>query len=526
MENGQDRRNFPNIRRMLYNSCDLRSLKPQHSVVSSMNRSTAHITAIVLIVALYIIISWLTIDTKQPWHDEAWFACPAYNLAYHGHMGTTIKETAGVQWTRIDEHTYWLPPLHFLAQAGWYRIFGFSLFSMRLLSVFFGLIALFSIMAIVNILTDNKSAAILAMGLTSIDFIFINSAADGRMDMMCMALIFASFASYLALRKKNLPLAILAGHTLVVLGGLTHPNGILALFGMIFLNLYFDRRDIRLKHVLIALIPYIIGAFGWGIYILQDTEAFRNQFGSNIVGRVHESLSILSQFIREISDRYLFEYGVSGTGIAKLKILILLAYIAGLLGSIVTTRKNNKSGTRSLLWLFLIFFLTFTILFNNKQPRYLVYILPLYTSLLAIWIASIWHRSEKMKIGIVAALAILFVLQTGVNVRRILTDDFHREYMPVIEVLRENIDDSTLVMGMPEIAFEFGFTLNILDDYTYGYFSGKQADIIILDDEYRLLHSIIEEHEPEIYQDIQRRIQHDFVEIYSTDHVSIYRRVE
>jgi hypothetical protein len=115
-------------------------------------------------------------------------------------------------------------------------------------------------------------------------------------------------------------------------------------------------------------------------------------------------------------------------------------------------------------------------------------------------------------------------MQIGVNARRIITDDYHRIYMPVIEAIRENSDDSTLIMGMPEIAFELGFGPNIIDDYTYGYFSGKEADIIILDDEYRLLHSIIEEHEPDIYEDIQRRIENDFVEIYSNEQVTVYRR--
>ncbi|MCX6645676.1 MAG: glycosyltransferase family 39 protein [bacterium] len=493
-----------------------------------MIHSKTNILIIIAIVIVFIAVSWLTIDTKQPWHDEAWFACPAYNLVYHGNMGTTIKETAGSQWTRIDKHTYWLPPLHFLAQALWYKIFGFSLFSMRFLSVFFGLIALVSIFSMVTSLSGNRSAGILAMGLTSVDFIFINSAADGRMDMMCTALAFASFASYLSLRKKNLSLAILTGHTLVVLSGLTHPNGILALFGMVFLNLYLDRKEIRIKHILLASIPYILGATGWGIYILQDPQAFRDQFGSNIGGRVHESFLILSQFVREFSDRYLFEYGIGapGSGIAKLKIFILVVYIVGVVGSFLVARRSKSAGIQTLLWLFLVFFFTFAIFFNNKQPRYLVYILPLYASILAAWIISIWGNAGKMKVGIVAMLVILIALQLGVNLRRIQVDDFHRIYMPVIDVLRENIDDSTLVMGMPEIAFEFGFTPNIIDDYTYGYFSGKVPDIIILDDQYRLLHSIIKEHEPEIYDDIQRRINDDFVEIYSNEQVSVYRRIE
>ncbi|MCK4720732.1 hypothetical protein KAU08_08740, partial [bacterium] len=261
-------------------------------------------------------------------------------------------------------------------------------------------------------------------------------------------------------------------------------------------------------------------------YIMKDPQAFQLQFGANLIGRIHDSFSVTTQFVREITDRYLYAYGITSAGsvTGRLKILILAGYITGVIGYVISVRVTGLKKEGILPWMLLLFFLTFAILFNQKQPRYLIYILPFYTMILGTWICSAWGSSAKARIGLVILLAIMAIGQLGINIRRMANDDYHRIYEPVIEVLTDKIDGSTLVMGMPEIAFEFGYTPNILDDYTFGYFSGKEADIAIIDSEYRLLHSIIKEHEPEIYEDIQYRIETEFEEIYSNEQVTIYVR--
>src|SRR5262245_30353197 len=98
----------------------------------------------VLCVALagYLLLTAASIRTSLPWVDEGLFASPAHNLIEKGFMGTTVMETAGTRWKGIDRYTYWTVPLHFLAQAGWYKVFGFGLFAMRAMSEVWGLAAL------------------------------------------------------------------------------------------------------------------------------------------------------------------------------------------------------------------------------------------------------------------------------------------------------------------------------------------------------------------------------------------------
>ena len=68
----------------------------------------------------------------------------------------------------------------------------------------------------------------------------------------------------------------------VCLSGLTHPNGLLGLLVLVFLILYLDRKRIGVGMVVIGIVPYALGAVGWGVYIMQDVAAFKAQFFHNV----------------------------------------------------------------------------------------------------------------------------------------------------------------------------------------------------------------------------------------------------
>jgi 4-amino-4-deoxy-L-arabinose transferase-like glycosyltransferase len=182
----------------------------------------------------YFLLATGSIFTRLPWVDEGIFASPAYNLVSKGYMGTAAMETAGTPWQGIERHTYWIVPLHLLAQAGWYELFGFGLFSMRTLSALWGLAALAALYTVVLRLSRDRAVAALAAALIALDCSFIATASSGRMDMMNAALGMAGLATYLCLREQHLPIAVLAGHSLVCASGLTHPNGILYFASLLF----------------------------------------------------------------------------------------------------------------------------------------------------------------------------------------------------------------------------------------------------------------------------------------------------
>jgi hypothetical protein len=112
-----------------------------------------------------------------------------------GTFGTTVLETFATPFEGMEQHTYWIMPLQPLTLSMWYRVFGFSVFSTRSLSIVWGLVAMVSWFLIVRSLFKRTSLGFLLLALLSFDYIFIVCASSGRMDMMSASLGFAGFAS-------------------------------------------------------------------------------------------------------------------------------------------------------------------------------------------------------------------------------------------------------------------------------------------------------------------------------------------
>ena len=101
-------------------------------------------TVFIIAIGVFIALSVGSSLTHRPQIDEGMFASPAYNLAENGFYGTTVLETEKSSLTRIEQRTYWVLPMFLLNVTASFKIFGFSLFSIRLVSIFWGLILLIS----------------------------------------------------------------------------------------------------------------------------------------------------------------------------------------------------------------------------------------------------------------------------------------------------------------------------------------------------------------------------------------------
>ena len=77
----------------------------------------SYLLLLIGVVAIYFALAIGSAMTKSPWSDEAWFANPAVNLITRGRMATPVLETAGTGFKGLDQHTYWVMPLHLVTQA-------------------------------------------------------------------------------------------------------------------------------------------------------------------------------------------------------------------------------------------------------------------------------------------------------------------------------------------------------------------------------------------------------------------------
>jgi 4-amino-4-deoxy-L-arabinose transferase-like glycosyltransferase len=483
---------------------------------------------VVAFIALSVASSW----TKRPWSDEGWFANAPYNLVTKGSMGTTVIEQAGTPFLKgIDQYTYWVMPLHLVTQAAWYKLFGFSLMSLRSISLIAGLLALLSWFIVMKDLSGSDEVGLLTVALLALDYNFIMSSSFGRMDLMCAALGTAGLASFLALRERSLTLAILVSNCFIVASGMTHHLGILSLFGLVFLILYFDRKRIQLKHVAIALIPYFIGSIAWSFYIFKSPSLFIDQLKGNATtdNRLGTLTAPLTGLLRELSERYLVGFGLGphsvGTSAAvRLKALILLAYIVGIVGSLLVRDIRKHKGLRALFVLGAIYFVILTVWDGQKLTWYLVHVIPIYTGILAVLIVWCWKQWAAAEWLLAPAILVFVAIQTGGVLQRIRQDAYHRSFAPAADFLKQRANGGQMIMGSAELGFGLGSFDRLVDDSKLGFYSGKKPDFIVVEEVYRDNFKSIGLRHPDIYQFISSRLANDYTKIYDHEFYEIYAR--
>jgi 4-amino-4-deoxy-L-arabinose transferase-like glycosyltransferase len=505
------------------------AIKPVTAAAGASRLSgRADTRAFYLSVALAVTVVYLSLAvgravTDSPGCDEGWFASPAHNLVTKGHMGTTVIEESNLSMTtRIHQFTYWVMPLNILAQASLYKIFGFGLFVMRGISVIFGLIALAAWFFIIKSLTNDRKVALLTLALIALDFAFIRSASTGRMDMMCAALNFAAFASYLRLRGRNFAAAVFISNALVALSGLTHPNGVLGFIGIAFLTLYYDRRSINWRHALTAAAPYVVGGAGYLLYVIHDPNLFLTQLSGNGGGRLWGLAAPLGALKYEITERYL---GLSAGGAANyLKVALVAAYALGVAGAICTRELRSSKGYRALLIISALFFAHQTFLEGTKLYLYLVHITPIYAALLAAWVHSCWVNRRLPRWIVAPAFCGLVLLHLAGSAYVMARDSYHKSYLPAVAFLNQNSSEQSLIMGTAELSFGLKAYDSLLDDKYLGYNSGRAPDFIVVDARYEQEHEAVREKWPEVHEHIDRLLAEDYRRVFDHPSYRVYAR--
>jgi len=445
------------------------------------------------IVAVYLGLALASAALKAPWWDEAWFASPAWNLAQHGRMGTDVLVPG---WREgIEQRTYWVMPLYLVTLAGWFKLVGFGLLRMRLLSVLAGLLALGSWFVVMWRVTDDRRVAFLAFALIAVGHASITLASEGRMDMMTAALSVAALAVYLSLRERNLEHATLAGHSLAAAAMLTHPNGVLGFVGLALLAWMYDRPRLTPRLVALALAPYVVAALAWGAYIAQDPHSFVRQFFGNVEER-GTGFGNLYEAIRGEVWRYIGFYAF-GPHWAETRFRILLrpvrdwpllvpiVYFAAAIACASVRELRRRPGIAALVVLAAVSATWLTLIDTHKRYYYLVYVVPLYTALAAVVAVWAWDHAARLRDPIVLMLTALLATNLALDLRQMGSTPEWTGYGEVVRYLQQHASPAQRVIGGAELAFGLGFDHGLVDDSTLGYWSREKADWIVVGMRYK-----------------------------------------
>jgi hypothetical protein len=503
--------------------------------MSSLLRSRAGLLAPVIL-ALFLLLAGWTAITKSPWCDEGWFASPAWNLAFRGYMGTTVLDPASgtphlntrTRLDGIDRHTYWVMPLDLLAQAGWYKLAGFGLLQMRVLSIIWAVLALAGWGIIFQCISGDRLTAIVGAALISVDYFFVWAAADGRMDMLCSALGVAGLVLYLRLRERSLGWALFAANALIAASVLTHPNGNLYFIALACLVLSWDRSRLKWHYLIAVGTPYLIAAAAWMPYILQAPDAFKIQLLGNAAGRDRAFADPLTSLKREIT-RYTYGFGMApwSRGFAHISILELAGFLFGIAACAFykPLRRSGKDNGSAVVTTIIAAICLFMWFFEGlKSSTYLVHVIPWFSLALAIAAVNLRPEARVLRWIPAGVAAMVFVLAIVRIVVPAAKDPYHRQYMPAARFLRENAPPGAFIMGPAELGFQLGFDRNILDDYLEGTTTGKTPDFIVLDARHQDYLQSIRITDPTAFEQVTRRIQTEYEKVYDQANYQVFRR--
>lgn len=472
-------------------------------------------------VLVYLVLALWLAYTKTPWCDEGWFANPAYNLAFHGNLGSNVLEPSGfylnAYFRGVQERTYYVIPSHFIALAAWFRVFGMTAFSARAYSICWGALTLPILFYILQRLFPDRRVAALGTLLTAIDFIFLWSTADTRMEAPANALALCSLAAYLHWREKRYRKAVFYSQILGAAAVFMHPNAALVVLVLGLMAWGFDRqclRSCRLREVALAAAPYLVFGLLWSVYILRSPADFRAQFLANVAGHNSERFTRILQpasaIISEI-DRHLGAYcigGLWGQVMEGWMGLVPLLYIPAIIWLLIKVRRDQQPlyilATYTVAMAFGMTFLN-----GFKGYFYLIYVVPLYDAVLSLWLLSLWKRGASGKL-IAGFLGLAFVsLQLAISMLHIRADEYHRNYEPTIQEVARDRALGKSIVGTAALGFGLGFT-GFQDDVRLGMYSGLSPDVVVIDRAYRMYSGFYATEEPAVFQHIVTLLSKDY----------------
>jgi len=437
----------------------------------------------IIALAFFLLLSVGYSLTRAPWWDEGVFADVALTFRYQGHLGSTTLAPHGyLNLPSVDRYTYWQMPLYLTVVGVLLRAMPADIESIRLFSVLCGCIYLVGWFVFVRCLSRNDTLTLVVVSLIALDYSFVATSSDGRMDMMAAALGQAALALYMYFRESSWKLAVFLAACCGAAAFFTHPAALIP-NAMLLALVSLDWKRIRWSGLLLAMIPYLIGVGVCVWYILQAPQIFVAQRHAELY-RTSSFTSTLWNLVNDAGERYVYYYFSGLAGINKLKVLSLFFAVAGIVGLIFVSRPALKETRRVLLVFSAIAYLALAVIDNMKLPVYFIYSMPVFTACGAVWMYEWWIRGGTRRLLATGLFVASAAATIGGFSYKIYKNDYRNEYLPAIAEVRKDLRPGYLLMAGSELGFGLGFRPPLTDDRYLGYFSGSRPQIYVMNDYY------------------------------------------
>ena len=438
-------------------------------------------------IAMYLALAAIVATNKLPWCDEGWYGAPAANLALAGSLGTPGFFHANLPGVR--DYTYWEMPGFILLLAGWFKLAGVGLLQARLLTLLLGGVFLVIWAGVLARLGASLWVRAVALALIGIDYFFVLDATYARSDMLSLVCLGAALLGYLHWRESRLDLAVLIACAFTVAAGLTHPNaGLLSVIALSVLVAR-DWRRLHWRHVLLATLPFVVGAALWATYIARAPDLFLAQFSQNASNRFSAMLHPVTAIVEEIG-RYRLAFGLGDHSAATpayvaVKAIIPVVWLIALVGCLIRPALRGQLATQTLLAILTCFVLYYTFLEGTRTTYYLVWLVPVYASIVALWLTTVWTERGWRRPASAALVLGLFVVQGAASLAKAHQHQGMNAFQDVVSYMRSATPGQPFTASI-EFGYAFGFLSNAsVDDVSLGTWSGTPTRYVVIDERYR-----------------------------------------
>ncbi len=377
--------------------------------------------------------------------DEGWYASRAWGLLHTGWAFGTVDSGVFEHYPHYERFFFWLGSA---LTAPFLALFGPNLFTIRLVSLLFGMILL-AVIYYIGVRLYDQRTGLLAVGLLGTSGVFFQMAHLGRQDVIVAAFGYGAVACYLsATHTGRYWTGFLAG----LLATLTldiHPTGaiFIAAVGLLCLRDY-GLRAVQTARCWAVGAGIAVGALYFaGLHLLPDPQAFaalyRLTFGDIrtpplLSGNPFIWIAVVKDTLIQLEIPLLD---------GSLRIQKLLGWLIAVATISLLWRRSHADKTVLTLLGGLI--LTFAMLTQLRHPFYYISLLPAAVLVVAAWIAWIARLPWRGSLRGYSRMFLLWGLVLGAVIlgSRTLRWDENPNYESALAEVRQAIPAGSTVMG-------------------------------------------------------------------------------
>lgn len=240
----------------------------------------------ILVLIIFIPINLFTILKIPPiWPDEALHADLVLSILNHGVTGTNLLSGT---LPGVETFGFGYPPFYFYTSALWFKIFGFSIYKFRLLSLFLGSIFLVLFFVLVPVFKGKsigkkdklaKILGILSVIALILDSAFIKVIHIARPEIEVLVLGFLSLLFFLKWQegKGNKAIFSILSGLLLGVAFITHYLACIFLFSLIFYLFILRLKGFKgLKEFYLFIAAFLFVVFVWVISVFPNIHYLVN----------------------------------------------------------------------------------------------------------------------------------------------------------------------------------------------------------------------------------------------------------